>query len=85
MITMDGSWIYQITDMPKQILTFLPGYYWDGNTLQSTGLAIKPSQHIDKKTGDVVYYVRPLFAFGGKIGLYIKRAGLVRAIREGHR
>ena len=83
---MDGMWIYRaIKNMPQQILSFLPGYYWDGQNIQTTGLAMKPSQHIDKETGDIVYYVKPLFSFNSKIGLYIKRSGLVRAIHEGYK
>lgn len=80
-----GTWIYTVTKaMPQQILSFLPGYLWDGERLVSTGLALPPSQHVDKKSGDIIYYVRPLFSFNSKIGLYIKRSGLIRAIDEGH-
>lgn len=83
---MAGLWISEaIKFMPKQILSFLPGYCWDGSNLRSTGLAMEPSQHVDQQTGEVIYYCKPLFAFNSKIGLYIKRSGLKRAIEEGHR
>lgn len=66
-----------------QILGFLPGYYWDGNQLRSTGAAIPPTQHIDPTTGELTYYVRPFFACGPTVGLYVKRCGIIRAIEEG--
>jgi len=49
----------------------------------STGAALKPTQHMDPRTGDLVYYVRPLFDFGPKIGMYIRRSGIIRAVEEG--
>jgi hypothetical protein len=66
-----------------KILSFLPGYMWNGSTLMSTGAALKPTQHMDPRTGDLVYYVRPLFDFGPKIGMYIRRSGIIRAVEEG--
>lgn len=63
-----------------QILGFLPGYMWDGQRLVSLGLAIPPTQHVDPSTGEIVYYVRPLFVAGPTVGLYIKRSGLIAAL-----
>jgi hypothetical protein len=66
-----------------KILGFLPGYYWTGSTLKSTGAALSPTQHMDPETGDTIYYVKPFFIHGPTVGLYIKRSGLERAIAEG--
>jgi hypothetical protein len=38
---------------------------------------------MDPETGEIVYYVRPFFIGGPTVGLYIRRAGLIRAIEEG--
>ena len=66
-----------------RVLGFLPGYLWTGDTLKSTGAALPPTQHIDPGTGEIMYYVRPFFANGPTVGLYIKRSGLTRAMEEG--
>jgi hypothetical protein len=66
-----------------KVLGFLPGYYWTGSTLKSTGAALPPTQHMDPETGEVVFYVRPFFDCGPTVGLFIKRSGLMRAIAEG--
>jgi hypothetical protein len=66
-----------------KVLGFLPGYYWTGSTLKSTGSALPPTQHMDPETGEVIYYVKPYFDGGPTVGLYIKRSGLMRAIAEG--
>lgn len=58
----------------QRIIPFLPGYYWNGVTLESTGAAIYPTQHIDKTTGEIKYYVRPI---GWDCGAYIRRNGIV--------
>ena len=66
-----------------KILGFLPGYMWADDALRSTGAAIPPTQHMDPETGEIIYYVRPFFVGGPTVGLYIRRAGLIRAIEEG--
>ena len=63
-----------------QVLGFLPGYYWTGETLKSTGAALPPTQHICPETGEVMYYVRPFFSCGPTVGLYVKRSGILKAI-----
>ena len=60
--------------MSQIVLPFLPGYYWDGRTLRSTGVALPPTQHINKKTGEVQYYVRPI---GWCHSAYIRHQGLI--------
>lgn len=61
--------------MTQQIvLHFLPGYYWDGYTLKSTGTALTPTQHVDKKTGEIKYYVKPI---GWCHSAYIRRQGII--------
>lgn len=64
--------------MKKQIiLPFLPGYMFNGYTIESTGVAIQPTQHIHPGTGEIIYYVRPLFEHGGAfVGLYIRHDGI---------
>lgn len=60
------------------VLPFLPGYIFDGNRLISSKAAIPPTQHISPKTGEVLYYVRPIFEYGGAfVGLYIRHKGIV--------
>lgn len=61
----------------QAVLDFLPGYMFDGNKVVSTGVAIPPTQFIDKKTGDVKYYVRPVFEFGPIVGFYVRHKGIV--------
>lgn len=80
---MGGFGIYQLTvgsEMTKQIiLKFLPGYYWDGKTIKSTGVALCPTQHINPKNGELQYYVRPL---GWGHSAYIRHKGLVSYIES---
>jgi hypothetical protein len=70
-------------DHPQVILWFLPGYMFDGRRIVSTGAAIPATQHIDRKTGELMYYVRPLFDGMTNTGLFISHKGLVRALSEG--
>ena len=70
--------------MTQVVLSYLPGYMWSQNTLQSTGVALPPTQHMDPETGDVKYYVRPMFSHGANIGLFISRKGLEDAISRGN-
>lgn len=61
--------------MKKQVvLSFLPGYYWDGATLQTTGVSLPPTQHVSKDNGDIKYYVKP---FGWDFAVFIRHKGLV--------
>ena len=55
------------------IIDFLPGYYWDGKRLLSTGVALNPTQHVSKKNGEIVYYVKPV---GWCHSLYIRHKGI---------
>ena len=60
------------------VLPFLPGYMFDGSRIVSTGTALQPTQHIHPETGELVYYVRPIFRYGGTyVGMYIRHAGIV--------
>lgn len=62
----------------QSILPFLPGYMFDGDRLVSTGLAITPTQHIHPETGELIYYVRPIFEYGGAyVGMYIRHNGII--------
>lgn len=61
----------------QRIIPFLPGYMFDGNRIVSTGIAIPASQHIHGITGEIIYYVRPLFSEGQKIGLFIRHQGIL--------
>lgn len=64
--------------MKQVILPFLPGYMFDGSRLMSTGLAIPPTQHVNAKTGEVIYYCRPLWKDATvPIGVYIRHKGLI--------
>ena len=65
------------------ILSYLPGYMFDGHRVISTGVALEPTQFIHQETGELMYYVRPLFDGGRPIGMYIRHAGVVRSIEEG--
>ena len=67
----------------QAVLSWLPGYSWSYGTLCSTGAAIPPTSHMDPKTGEIVYYVKPIFEDGANIGLFLKRAGVERAIEKG--
>lgn len=68
--------------MRQQILGYLPGYFFDGSRLVSTGVAIPPTQHIDQKTGELMYYVRPLFDGQAKIGMFVRHQGVLDSLRE---
>jgi hypothetical protein len=59
------------------ILDILPGYMFDGYGILSTGIAIPPTQHINKKTGEIYYYVRPIFEYGSTIGMFIRHNGII--------
>lgn len=64
--------------MNQSVIPFLPGYMFDGRKLISTGAALPPSQHVHPITGDIVYYVRPIFSEGGAyVGMYIRHKGIL--------
>jgi hypothetical protein len=63
--------------MRQAVLGFLPGYYFNGTQVVSTGAALPPTQHIDKKTGEVLLYVRPLFEYGPTVGIFIRYQGIL--------
>jgi hypothetical protein len=67
----------------QYILPFLPGYMFDGDRLISTGTALPPTQHIHPETGELVYYVRPIFKYGGAyVGMYIRHRGIIDWIQK---
>ena len=65
------------------VLSWLPGYFWDGHRLRSTGSALPPTQHMDKETGEIMYYVRPIFTHGATVGLFLKHKGVLEAVKAG--
>lgn len=65
--------------MKQVVLPFLPGYYWDGRTLQSTGVSIPPSQHVSVKNGEIMYYVKPV---GWVCSCYIRHQGLLDYVNK---
>lgn len=67
----------------QAILTYLPGYMFDGYRVVSTGIALPPTQFIHQETGEIMYYVRPLFDSGKPVGMYIRHKGVVRSVLEG--
>ena len=62
----------------QTLIPFLPGYMFNGYCLESTGIALAPTQHIHPETGEVIYYVRPIFQHGGAfVGMYIRHKGII--------
>lgn len=67
----------------QSVLYFLPGYMFDGDRLISTGAALAPTQHIHPETGELVYYVRPIWEHGGAcIGMYIRHKGILDYLKK---
>lgn len=66
--------------MNQAVLNYLPGYMFDGRRLVSTGSAVPPTQHIHRETGDVMYYVRPLYENGASIGMFVRHKGIVDSL-----
>lgn len=58
----------------QAIIPFLPGYYWDGNNLRSTGTCLEPSQHVNPVNGEIRYYVKPM---GWSFSAFIRRNGII--------
>lgn len=65
---------------PQCILPYLPGYMFDGHRLISTGAAIPPTQHISQKTGELMYYVRPMFEHGPTVGMFVRHNGILESL-----
>jgi hypothetical protein len=51
--------------------------------LESTGSAIKPTQHVNPENGEVRWYCRPIFTHGATVGLYLRHQGILDAIERG--
>jgi hypothetical protein len=66
--------------MKQAILGYLPGYMFAGNRLVSTGMALPPTQHIHPETGELVYYVRPLFDGPVQVGMFVRHNGIVESL-----
>ena len=67
----------------QAVLSWLPGYMFDGHRLRSTGTALPPTMHINPENGEVRYYCRPIFTHGATVGLYIRHEGIVNALKRG--
>jgi hypothetical protein len=63
--------------MKHAVLGFLPGYYFNGHQVVSTGAALPPTQHVDSRTGEIMFYVRPLFDFGPSVGMFVRLQGIL--------
>lgn len=68
--------------MKQVVLPWLPGYMFDGSRVVSTGVAIPPTQHIKPDSGEIIYYVRPLFYMGANVGMFIRHQGVVDWIKK---
>ena len=66
--------------MKQAVLKYLPGYMFDGRRLVSTGAALEPTQHINRDTGELMYYVRPLFEGTASIGMFVRHQGIVASL-----
>jgi hypothetical protein len=62
------------------VLGYLPGYFFNGTRLESTGAAIPPTQHINTKTGEIMYYVRPLFDGQARVGMFVRHQGILDSL-----
>jgi hypothetical protein len=67
--------------MAQFVVPFIPGYMYDGTRLVSTGIAIPPTQHINYETGEVMYYVRPIFD-NLKCGMYVRHNGIIEWAKQ---
>ena len=73
-----------INNPMQAVLSWLPGYYFDGHTLKSTGAAIRPTMHVNPENGEIRYYVRPIFTHGATVGMFVRHQGIVDALAQGH-
>ena len=39
--------------------------------------------HFNQETGELTYYVRPIFTYGATVGLFLRHKGVVEAIERG--
>ena len=78
-----GTLRAESTLIVQVVLSWLPGYIWDGHNLTSTGGAIRPTQHINPANGEIRYYCRPIFRDGPTVGLYVRKKGIQEAIERG--
>lgn len=69
--------------MVQAVLSWLPGYFFDGHRLRSTGNAVPPTMHVNPENGEVRYYCRPIFTCGANVGMYVRHQGIVDAIARG--
>lgn len=67
----------------QAVLPWLPGYFFDGYTLKSTGAAIPPTMHVNPANGEIRYYCRPIFRGGATVGMFVRHQGIVDALKEG--
>jgi hypothetical protein len=59
------------------VLPFIPGYFWDGNNIRSTGVCLEPTQHINPENGEIRYYVKPM---GWCCAIFVRRQGVVQYV-----
>lgn len=38
---------------------------------------------MNKETGEIMYYVRPIFTHGATVGLFLKHKGVLEAVQAG--
>lgn len=74
---------HEIINPMQAVLSWLPGYMFDGYRLRSTGTAIQPTMHVNPENGEVRYYVRPIFTHGATVGMFIRHQGIVEALERG--
>jgi hypothetical protein len=75
--------LWRIVKTMQVLISWLPGYFWNGQNLESTGAALCPTQHINPENGEVRYYVRPIFREGATVGLYVRKQGILDALERG--
>ena len=66
----------------QAILDYLPGYMFDGHRVISTGVALPATQHIHRQTGELMYYVRPLFDGSVKVGMFVRHNGVLDSLEN---
>ena len=64
-------------------LSWLPGYFFDGRRLRTSGAALEPTMHVNPENGEIRYYARPLFENNFQVGLFVRHQGIVDAISRG--
>lgn len=69
-------------EMKQAVLDYLPGYMFDGQRVVSTGVALAPTQLINPRNGELMYYVRPLFYDCFPVGMYIRHDGVVESLKR---